>query len=139
MLVNSLAHRQALIVYLEAQFPDEDFATIKVKADELELRLTRATDLEQSRVTTQTAQDEEDSKHIRLTPVQGAALMMQPDVSTLRERRDVAMIALMLATGLREGEIVSLNVDDLYQNLRKCPGAAGEVRQRCEGADDTVW
>jgi site-specific recombinase XerD len=31
--------------------------------------------------------------------------MMQPDVSTLRGRRDVAMIALMLATGLREGRL----------------------------------
>lgn len=57
VLVNSLAHRQALIAYLEAQFPNEDFATIKAKADELELRLTRATDPERSRVTTQTVQD----------------------------------------------------------------------------------
>ena len=121
VLVNSLAHRQALIDYLEMQFPDEDFATIKAKADELELRLTRATDPERSRVTTQTVQDEEDSKHIRLTPAQGAALMMQPDVTTLRGRRDVAMIALMLATGLREGEIVSLNVDDLYQTYGNVP------------------
>jgi hypothetical protein len=107
VLVNSLEHRQALVAYLEVQFPDEDFAMIKAKADELELRLTRAIDPERSQVTTQTVQDEEDSKHIRLTPAQGATLMMQPDVTTLRGRRDVSMIALMLATGLREGEIVS--------------------------------
>lgn len=121
VLVNSLEHRQALVAYLEAQFPDEDFATIKAKADELELRLTRAIDPERSQVTTQTVQDEEDSKHIRLTPMQGAALMMQPDVTTLRGRRDVAMIALMLATGLREGEIVSLDVEDLYQTYGNVP------------------
>lgn len=121
LLIDSLEHRAALVAYLEKQFPDEDFATIKAKADEIELRLTRAIDPERSQVVTQTVQDEEDSKHIRLSPSQGAALMMQPDVSTLRGRRDVALIALMLATGLREGEVVKLNVDDLYQTYGAVP------------------
>jgi len=121
LLIGSLEHRAALVAYLEGQFPNEDFATIKAKADELELRLLRAIDPERSPVTTQTVQDEEDSKHIRLTPAQGAALMMQPDVSTLRGRRDVAIIALMLAVGLREGEIVKLEVDDLYQTYGGIP------------------
>ena len=120
-LVESVEHRAALVTYLEQQFPDEDFATIKAKADELELRLARATDPEQSPVKAVTVQDEADSIHIRLTPAQGAALMMQPDVSTLRGRRDVAIIALMLATGLREGEIVKLVVDDLYETYGGVP------------------
>ena len=77
-LVESVEHRAALIAYLERQFPDEDFATIKAKADELELRLARATDPERSQVKAVTVQDEADSTHIRLTPAQGAALMMQP-------------------------------------------------------------
>ena len=64
-------------------------------------------------------QDQADSRHIRLTPSQGAALMMQPDVSTLRGRRDVALIALMLATGLREGEIVKLQIDHLKKMIGK--------------------
>ena len=44
------------------------------------------------------------------------------------------MIAMMLATGLREGEIVSLNVDDLYQTygnvsaLRVKSGKGAEAR-----------
>ncbi|QPC83106.1 tyrosine-type recombinase/integrase [Phototrophicus methaneseepsis] len=114
LLIESLEHREALIAYLEKQFPENDFASVKAKADELELRLARAIDPERSQVATQTIQDEADSQHIRLTPAQGAALMMQPDVSTLRGRRDVAIIALMLATGLREGEVVKLQVDDLY-------------------------
>ncbi len=121
MLVESVEHRAALVAYLEGQFPDEDFATIKAKADELELRLTRAIDPERSQVKAVTVQDEADSTHVRLTPAQGAALMMQPDVMTLRGQRDVAMIALMLATGLREGEIVKLIVDDLYQTYGGVP------------------
>ena len=121
MLVESLEHRQALVAYLERQFPGEDFATIKAKADELELRLARAIDPERSRVQLTTVQDEADSQHLRLTPAQGAALMMQPDVTTLRGRRDVAIIALLLATGLREGEIVKLEVGDLYQTYGGVP------------------
>ncbi|MEO1290056.1 MAG: hypothetical protein AAFV93_20065 [Chloroflexota bacterium] len=81
-LINNLEHREALVDFLEQQFPGEDFATIKAKADEIELRLSRAIDPEHSRVTVTTVQDEADSMHIRLTASQGAALMMQPDVST---------------------------------------------------------
>ena len=72
-------------------------------ADELELRLMRAIDPQHSNATTPSAQDEADSRHVRLTSTQGAALMLQPNVSRLRGRRDVAIIALLLATGLRQG------------------------------------
>jgi len=121
LLIESLEHRAMLVAYLERQSPDDDFATIKAKADELELRLARAIDPERSQVPELIVQDEEDSKHIRLTPAQGAALMMQPDVAQLRGRRDVAIIAFMLATGLREGEIVKLTIDDLYQTYGGVP------------------
>jgi site-specific recombinase XerC len=47
--------------------------------------------------------------------------MMHFNITTLLRVHDVAMIALMLAIGLREGEIVSLNVDDLYQNYGNTP------------------
>lgn len=142
-LVESVEHRAALIAYLERQFPDEDFATIKAKADELELRLARATDPERSPVKAVTVQDEADSTHIRLTPAQGAALMMQPDVSTLRGRRDVAIIALMLATGLREGEIVKLVVDDLYQTYGSVPAVRVQsgkgAKARMVPFGDMLW
>jgi len=142
-LLDSLEHRQALVNYLGARFPDEDFATIKAKADELELRLSRAIDPQRSRVTVTTVQDEEDSKHLRLTPAQGAALMMQPDVTTLRSRRDVAMIALMLATGLREGEIVRLKVDDLYQMYGRVPALRVKLgkgaKSRMVPYGDMLW
>jgi site-specific recombinase XerD len=142
-LVESVEHRAALIAYLEHQFPDEDFAIIKAKADELELRLARATDPERSQVKAVTVQDEADSNHIRLTSAQGAALMMQPDVSTLRGRRDVAIIALMLATGLREGEIVKLVVDDLYQTYGSVPAVRVQsgkgAKARMVPFGDMLW
>ena len=99
---------------LQQEYATADFGAIKAMADELELRLMRAIDPQRSRVRTESVQDEADSRHIRLTPAQGAALMMRPDLSQLRGRRDVALIALLLATGLREGEVVQLEVEDLY-------------------------
>jgi site-specific recombinase XerD len=109
------AFRERLLDALHQQCPHDDFANRKAKADELELRLRRALDPQQARVTVITAQDEADSRHRRLTPQQGAALLMQPEVTTRRGRRDVALLALLLATGLREGEAVALDVEDLYQ------------------------
>ena len=72
-------------------------------------------------MTTVNVQDEANSGHIRLTPAQGAALMMRPDLSRPRGRRDVALIALLLATGLREGKVVRLEIDDLYQTYGGVP------------------
>ncbi len=142
-LIDSLEHRKALVNYLQARFPDDDFATIKAKADELELRVVRAIDPARSKVTVISVQDEADSQHLRLTSFQGAALMMQPDVSTLRGRRDVALIALMLATGLREGEVVALDVHDLYQAYGGVPAVqvkSGKgAKSRLVPFGDMLW
>jgi len=98
-LVENPQHRAALVDQLQRQYATADFATIKAMADELELRLMRAIDPQRSKVRTENVQDEADSRHIRLTPAQGAALMMRPDLSRLRGQRDVAQ----------------LEIDDLYQ------------------------
>ena len=112
-------------------------------ADELELRLMRAIDPQHSRVRTESVQDEADSRHIRLTPAQGAALMMRPDLSRLRGRRDVAVIALLLATGLREGEVVQLEIDDLYQTYGAVPAlrvkAGKGAKARMVPFGDMLW
>ena len=105
ILIVNPQHRAALVDHLQQEYPRADFGTIKTMADELELRLLRAIDPQHAKVTVPSAQDEADSRHVRLTSTQGAALMLQPDVSQLRGRRDVALIALLLATGLREGEV----------------------------------
>ena len=113
-LIENPQQRAALVDRLQQEYATADFGAIKAMADELELRLMRAIDPQRSRVRTESVQDEADSRHIRLTPAQGATLMMRPDLSQLRGR-DVALIALLLATGLREGEVVQLEIDDLYQ------------------------
>lgn len=60
-------------------------------------------------------QDTVDSQHRRLTSEQAAELIAAPGENTLRGLRDTALLALALCTGLREGELVALNVDDLRQ------------------------
>ena len=142
-LVENPQQRTALVDHLQQQYTTADFAIIKAMADELELRLMRAIDPLHSKVTTGSVQDEADSRHIRLTPAQGAALMMRPDLSRLRGRRDVAIIALLLATGLREGEVVKLEIDDLYQTYGGVPAlrvkAGKGAKARMVPFGDMLW
>ena len=142
-LVENPQHRAVLVNHLQQEYATADFATIKAMADELELRLMRAIDPQRSKVTTISVQDEADSRHIRLTPAQGAALMMRPDLSQLRGRRDVAMIALLLATGLREGEVVQLEISDLYQTYGGVPAlrvkAGKGAKARMVPFGDMLW
>ena len=142
-LVENPQQRAVLVNHLQQEYATADFATIKAMADELELRLMRAIDPQHSKVTTPSVQDEADSRHIRLTPAQGAALMMRPDLSQLRGRRDVAMIALLLATGLREGEVVQLEISDLYQTYGGVPAlrvkAGKGAKARMAPFGDMLW
>lgn len=70
-----------------------------------------------ARISVTKHQDIEDSKHLRLTTSQANALLRQPDVTTLSGLRDLALISLILCTGIREMEVVNLKVDDLRQAL----------------------
>ena len=69
--------------------------------------------------------------------------MMRPDLSRLRGRRDVAMIALLLATGLREGEVVQLEISDLYQTYGGVPAlrvkAGKGAKARMVPFGDMLW
>ncbi len=61
--------------------------------------------------------DEPDKKHIRLTSEQVLTLIRTPGIDRLTTLRDTAMITLMVCTGIREGELVALKVDDLRQTF----------------------
>lgn len=66
-------------------------------------------------------QDVVDSEHIRLTPAQVEQLLHtaahQNNDNDLMSVRDTALLALVVCTGIRRGECVALDVDDLRQEL----------------------
>jgi site-specific recombinase XerD len=92
-------------------------ANRKAFVDELVTRIENATDPKVAPVKVKVSQDRPDSEHLRLTREQASALIATPGFDTLRCLRDTAIIALMLCTGVREGELSALKVPDLRQRL----------------------
>lgn len=62
-------------------------------------------------------QDRTDAAQVRLTKDQAEALLTAPDVETLIGLRDTALLAVLLCTGIREGEAAALAVGDLRQRV----------------------
>ena len=87
-------------------------------------------------------QDEADGHHIRLTGHQLTALLQAPGIDTLLGLRDTAILALLAMTGIRESELVALDVDDLRQHydgalaLHVRDGKGGKARLVPYGAGD---
>ena len=104
--------------YFYANTP-EDFSVSDRKSmvDEILERIGNAIDPENSIVKTITRQDIDDEAHIRLSKQQVADLLSQPDQSTLIGKRDLALLALLLCTGIREAELCGLDVRDLSKKL----------------------
>ncbi len=95
----------------------DDVLKRKAFVDEMIARLRNAIDPAASTVKVKTSQDVTDAAHLRLTSAQASHLMAAPGVHTLRGLRDTSLIALMLCTGIREGEAAALEVRDLRQRL----------------------
>jgi site-specific recombinase XerC len=93
--------------------PADRFAMV----NEVITRMQNAVDPKQAPVKVLIKQDRADSEHTRLSGRQAANLLKAPGTSTLKGLRDTAMLAVMLCTGIREGELVALNVSDLRQRL----------------------
>lgn len=89
----------------------------KAFVDELITRVENAIRPEAAPVEVTEHQDEPDSAQLRLTRAQAEALMGAPGVDTIKGVRDTAIIALLLCTGIREGELCNLDVADLRQEL----------------------
>lgn len=87
-------------------------------------------------------QDEADSEHLRLNVSQLTSLLQAPGIDTLAGLRDTAILALMACTGIREAELVALDVDDLRQQydgalaVRVRDGKGGKQRLVPYGAFD---
>lgn len=97
--------------------PDGTPADRLAMLHEVYARLQNATGPAAAPVHLVTIQDRADSEHLRLTAVQAGALLAAPGLDTLQGVRDTALIAVLLCTGLREGELVALEVEDLRQRL----------------------
>jgi integrase len=68
-----------------------------------------------------------------LTADQGRRLLTRCTVTTVRERRDHAMVALLIGCGLRRGELLTLTVESLQQReehwvITDLVGKGGHVR-----------
>jgi len=66
-----------------------------------------------------------------LTSEQLASLFRQVEVETPGGKRDFAMLHMLYATGMRVGELVSLNLDDFDADRATivCPGRNGRIRR----------
>lgn len=93
--------------------PDASPADKKAFVDEILIRMRNAIDPILTPVSITQYQDRADSDHLRLTGEQASALLTAPGVDTLMGLRDTALVAVLLCTGVREGELVSLDVPDL--------------------------
>lgn len=98
---------------------DSSAADKKAFVDELLIRLENATKARNSKVKVIKSQDRIDTDHLRLTKAQVDTLIdapsRNPHNTSLQVLRDMAMIALMLCTGVREMELCNLDVPDLRQ------------------------
>ncbi len=89
----------------------------KAFVDEIAVRLQNVVHPSHAPVEMTTIQDEAESEHLRLTPAQVQELLHAPGTESLRGLRDTAIIALFVCTGIREAELVALDVSDLRQYL----------------------
>src|SRR5438270_2860589 len=50
-----------------------------------------------------------------LLPEQAIALLESPDAETMKGKRDLALLSILIACGLRRHEVIALNLSDLQQ------------------------
>lgn len=104
--------------WLYSQTPsDAPPASRKALVDEIIVRLHNSIDPANIDIPTYSVLDEADSDHLRLTPAQVRALVRAPGLGSLPALRDTALIALLVCTGVREAELVSVTVPDLRESL----------------------
>jgi site-specific recombinase XerD len=105
--------------WTQAQFaavnPEYTPAEIITMTNEFFSQLLNSVSAENAPVDTIEITDQSDAVRRRLTISQQQALLAAPGLDTLRGVRDTALLALLICTGIREGELVSLSVEDLRQ------------------------
>jgi integrase len=89
----------------------------KALVDEVLTRLQNAIHPGRAPISTILTQDDADRDHLRLTPEQVRALLRTPGINNLPGLRNTAMLSTMVCTGVREAELVALDVGDLRQTV----------------------
>lgn len=106
--------RQSIYESLPA---DTSAADQKAFVDEFFMRMRNQLDPEYAKVRITKELDIPDSKHLRLELSQANVLIAKPGFDSVISFRDSAIIALFLCTGIRQKELVDLDVRDLRQSL----------------------
>lgn len=100
--------------FLYSLIPDDiAFSERKAYVDEIVERIENGIAARRAPVKTTKVQDRPDSHYLRLEQDEVVDFLSSPDMTTLKGVRDSAVIALLLATGCRAGELTSLHVKDL--------------------------
>ena len=102
------ATRQALFDSLPDEMP---FIERKARVDEFVLQTVNV--LNSVKIKGHKKQDNLATDHIRLTVSQTEQLINSPNTDTLQGLRDTTILALMLASGIREQELCDLEVKDI--------------------------
>lgn len=105
--------------------PGASPADRKAMVDESLTRLENAISIQNTYVSVETVQDRSDSQFIRLSKTEADRLLHAPrwgkKTSKVRKLRDTAILSLLLSTGVREMELVSLDVSDLHHTKEGHP------------------
>lgn len=112
-----LAHNRIRDALYETTPTGANPADRKAYVDELIQRIQNGIDPLHSSVSVTQYQDVDESQYLRLTDVQAGTFLSSPGTDTLRGLRDTAIIATLLCTGIREGELVALQKRDLRASL----------------------
>lgn len=89
----------------------------KAFVDEMVSRLENTLKPEQATVKTISRQDVVDSQQVRLNERQCNDMVHQMNITLLSGLRDLALVSLMMTTGVREQEAADLVVEDLRQTV----------------------
>lgn len=123
-----------------------DPVTLKTIVDEMIIRIRDACDPDAAKVDEVTVQDTPDSEMRRLTKDEADELLSLPNLASpdnLRGVRDTAIIAIALCTGIREGELVAIEVDHLHDTLDNEPALVVPLgkgkKKRVIPYGDLIW
>ncbi|MHC4617964.1 MAG: tyrosine-type recombinase/integrase [Planctomycetota bacterium] len=109
--------RKLFFSIVKAADPDADRTERILIVNEMIINIHNAIDPKAVKISTKKIQDTPDAHIHRLTALEANELLGLPGQDTLLGKRDTAMIAILLCTGIRVGELVALEAGDLYHTF----------------------